>query len=330
MLPVVVRTLIVNVLFLSILAGGAGCGQAPVGGRPVANLKAAGLESAVTRYPIVLHHGLLGFDQILGYEYFYKIPELLRSHGVIVETTRVPPINTIARRAHVLAAEIDRILDLTKAAKINVIAHSMGGLDVRYLISSMGYGDRIASVTTLSTPHRGSPIADVLLPLVGRSHEGGLHPIRDAGAALLLGPSGLSGLAAAESATVSVDDGVAVDIPGVVSNLSTAFLTRFDQEQADDPRVYYQSWSAQAQAVDVWHANPADPLLAITYAFIHSVAGENDGLVSVESARHGFDHGVVPASHVNIINQIGGMVYQGFDYRDYYLAMVRELAGRGF
>jgi triacylglycerol lipase len=53
-------------------------------------------------------------------------------------------------------------------AQVHIIAHSMGGLDARYLISTLGYASKVKSLTTLSTPHRGSPLADIGL---GITHD---------------------------------------------------------------------------------------------------------------------------------------------------------------
>src|SRR5206468_12628217 len=64
-----------------------------------------------------------------------------------------------------LAKQIDDTLAATGADKVNIIAHAMGGLDARYVITTLGYGDRVASLTTMSTPHRGAALADFALSL---------------------------------------------------------------------------------------------------------------------------------------------------------------------
>jgi pimeloyl-ACP methyl ester carboxylesterase len=118
-------------------------------------------ESRSTRFPIVLHHGFLGFDRIFMIDYFFGVRTALRDAGYDIHATTVAPVNTIAFRAHQLASQIDKVLEETGASKVNIVAHSMGGLDARYLISSLGYGDKVASLTSIATPHQGSLVADV-------------------------------------------------------------------------------------------------------------------------------------------------------------------------
>ncbi len=113
------------------------------------------------RHPVVLAHGVLGFDKVqLGgarAEYFRGVAERLRELGAEVYPVKVSPSAGIAVRAEQLAAAV-RSID---AKKVNIIAHSMGGLDARYAISRLGLAAKVASLTTLGTPHRGTPIADL-------------------------------------------------------------------------------------------------------------------------------------------------------------------------
>lgn len=120
----------------------------------------------VTKYPIVLCHGLLGFDELrvgdLKYSYWNGVKEVLEQHGARVLSDSVPPAASIERRAEVLAAMIKS--EKKGYEKVNLVAHSMGGLDGRYLISKLANrGFEVQSLTTIATPHHGSPVADVLL-----------------------------------------------------------------------------------------------------------------------------------------------------------------------
>jgi triacylglycerol lipase len=120
------------------------------------------------RHPIVLAHGVLGFDQIeLGgkrHSYFAGVPERLRGMGIEVHRPVVPPVASVASRAEKLAEAIRAL----PAKKVNVIAHSMGGLDARYAIARLGLADQVASLTTIGTPHLGTPLADLSMILLGR------------------------------------------------------------------------------------------------------------------------------------------------------------------
>ncbi len=118
-------------------------------------------------HPIVLAHGLLGFGTIgvagFRHDYFRGVPARLRAIGVEVRCTRVAPVAGIEARARQLADQI-RALD---AERVNVIAHSMGGLDARIAIAEMGIPDRVASLVTVGTPHHGTPLADGGAALLG-------------------------------------------------------------------------------------------------------------------------------------------------------------------
>ena len=83
--------------------------------------------------------------------------ERLRASGVDVHVLRVSPVAHIASRARQLAAQIEQL----GAERVNIVAHSMGGLDARYAIARLGMAPRVASLTTIGTPHRGTPLADL-------------------------------------------------------------------------------------------------------------------------------------------------------------------------
>ncbi len=109
-----------------------------------------------TRYPVILVHGYAGTDSYFGIaDYFWKVKDTLTEKGYLVFTPHTNPIDVSEDRANQLAAQIDEILDETGAVKVNLIAHSQGGLDSRVLISGLGYADVVASLTTIGTPHHG-------------------------------------------------------------------------------------------------------------------------------------------------------------------------------
>ena len=116
-----------------------------------------------TRYPIVLSHGLFGFDDIAGYNYWYRIPEELRRSGAKVYVTQVAAANSTEVRGEQLARQVEAILAATGADKVNLIGHSHGGPTVRYVASV--YPDYVASATAVAGPHTGARMADVLLGL---------------------------------------------------------------------------------------------------------------------------------------------------------------------
>ncbi|MEH6347280.1 MAG: triacylglycerol lipase [Bermanella sp.] len=113
-----------------------------------------------TKYPIVLAHGLLGWDDILGIEYYYKIPAELRKDGAEVYTTQVSAVNSTEVRGEQLIVEVENILAVSGAQKVNLIGHSHGGPTIRYVASMRP--ELVASVTTIAGVNKGSRTADFL------------------------------------------------------------------------------------------------------------------------------------------------------------------------
>ncbi|MCW3147947.1 triacylglycerol lipase [Stutzerimonas stutzeri] len=113
-----------------------------------------------TRYPIVLGHGMLGFDSILGIDYWYGIPAALRRDGAQVYVTEVSQLNTSELRGEELLAQVEEIVALSGQPKVNLIGHSHGGPTVRYVAAVRP--DLVASVTSVGAPHKGSDVADLI------------------------------------------------------------------------------------------------------------------------------------------------------------------------
>ena len=169
-------------------------------------------------------------------------------------------LGSIEMRAQALATEIAGFRFPEPKARIHIIAHSMGGLDARYALDRglSGLAPRIASLSTIGTPHRGSPIADLL---VGPTTGG--RPVRRVVYEALRGAVAAFGLAT-----------------GALDNLTTAYARRFNEAHpdiADIPCYCYAGNSATSY------------LLQLTSAYIRNAGRaederENDGLVSVASA----------------------------------------------
>lgn len=111
-----------------------------------------------TKYPLVLVHGLLGLDQIGPVSMFYGIPSALASGGATVYVTQQPAANSAAVRGEALLANLRVLQAAYGHAKFNLVGHSMGGLDARY-VAAVAPG-LVASVTPVGTPHQGSAVAD--------------------------------------------------------------------------------------------------------------------------------------------------------------------------
>lgn len=115
-------------------------------------------DYADTRYPVVLVHGMFGFDSIIGVDYWYGIAEDLRKNGADVYTTQVPALDSTIARGEALLPQVEAIAAVH--GKVNLIGHSHGGPTARYI--STVRPDLVASVTSVGSPHTGSPVADLI------------------------------------------------------------------------------------------------------------------------------------------------------------------------
>lgn len=248
----------------------------------------AGCDLEATRYPIVLMHGMAGTDRYFGLlDYFYDIVPLLSGRGFAAFTPVVPPIGSSADRADVLAPQIDAVLAETGAAKVHLIAHSQGGLDARILVSGLGYADRVASITTISSPHAGIPI-DIPEWLAGEDFS------REAMAAF------------------------ALQYPDVEA------MPRFSWAGRTCSRLEGACQDAnQGEVVEL--VLGASHALMSAAAADDGDHGENDGVVLVSSARWGEFLGIVPADHFDEVGQIADAAPAPFDHRGFYLSEARRL-----
>ncbi len=219
------------------------------------------------RHPIVLVHGLLGYDRVqLGgrtvLSYFVAIPEALTAAGNRVLVPRLSPTAGVPQRAGELKDFLDRE---APGEAVHLIAHSMGGLDARYLIARLDMADRVRTLTTLGTPHRGTAFADWGV----RRVEHFVRPIFDF--------LGLSRQA--------------------FHDLTTARCKAFNDETPDAPGVRY--FSVAGRFIPDWRT----PQWQLSYRILRQVEGENDGLVSVTSAAWGEDCQVWEGDHTSLVNR---------------------------
>jgi len=134
------------------------------------NLRDPPRPAVQCRYPILLLHGLFGFVQkrfgIFEARYFPGVVPYLSEAGNIAKAIPVHPWKNIDFRARQIQEAIENDPDL-EGQKVNLIAHSMGGLDARYLVSCLDFADRVASIVSIASPHHGSPLADWLVWIPG-------------------------------------------------------------------------------------------------------------------------------------------------------------------
>lgn len=111
-------------------------------------------DAAATKYPVVLVHGFMDFDDAFGLDYFYGIPQALRNQGVQVFVARVSPSNSSEVRGEQLRLYVQSVLAYTGAQKVNLIGHSHGGPTARYVASVSP--EMVATVTSVCGVNWGS------------------------------------------------------------------------------------------------------------------------------------------------------------------------------
>ena len=236
-----------------------------------------------------------------------RLYKYLKKKGFQVYETKVPSFESIKQRAMKLAVIIDRILCENNTDKVNIIAHSMGGLDSRYLISKLGYGNKIASLTMIGTPNRGSPIADFALSITSWS-----RPLKN---------------------ILRVIFGEHLSkkkISASLSQLTPSYLkNHFNKKIKDHPNVYYQSWSGESSLMGIKDQNQISPMLLFTFSILSMYGKKNDGLVSCHSAQWGKYRGALPADH---FDQIGlpFLSFSNFDHQSFYEKVAYEIQSFGF
>ncbi|NML84851.1 triacylglycerol lipase [Polaromonas sp.] len=253
-----------------------------------------------TRYPIVLVHGLFGFDSFLGVDYFYGIPSALRQDGARVFVAQVSAANSTEVRGEQLLSQIKNIMAITGASKVNLIGHSHGGPTIRYVAGVAP--QLVASVTSVGGVNKGSRVADILRGIVpaGTLSETLVNNAAKAFVALINLGSGGTSLAQMPVAALN--------------SLSTAgsldFNRRFPQALPGDcgsgPElvngVRYYSWAGTQPVTNV--LDISDGALGI----MSLVFGQaNDGLVSACSSRLGKHLGDYRQNHLDEVNQVLGL-----------------------
>lgn len=266
-------------------------------------------EICKTKYPILLVHGIFfrDFDKV---NYWGRIPEELVKNGATIYYGNHSSSLAVKDSAEELAKRIKEIVKETNCGKVNVIAHSKGGLDTRYAISNLGMDKYIASLTMINTPNHGCLFADylmtkapkVLKKQVSNSYNFALKKLGDAEPDFIAG----------------------------VTDLTHPKTEELNKEMKDSKNVYYQAFGSVLK-----HPISGGFPFNLTNAYVKQFDGKNDGLVGIESFpvdkdftlietpyRRGISHGdVVDINRENI---------KGFDVREFYVKIVSELKNKGY
>ena len=262
-----------------------------------------------TKYPLLLVHGVF-FRDFRFFNYWGRIPYALKQNGAVIYYGSQQSAASVASCGQELAERIRSIVQETGCEKVNIIAHSKGGLDSRFAISACGVSSCVASLTTINTPHRGCIFADYLLEKIPKRVQ--------------------KGVAGKYNAALKKFGDTDPDFLSAVRDLTASACQTRNEELADCPDVYYQSVGSQMN-----RASSGRFPLNMAYPLVRHFDGANDGLVSMESARWGESFTELMTSQGRGISH-GDMIdlnrenIPGFDMREFYVNLVSDLKTRGF
>jgi triacylglycerol lipase len=256
------------------------------------------------KYPVILVHGIVAHDRGGIINFWGRIPDIFNENGIKVFFGNTDSWGGYESNAELLKATIDKVLEETNSEKVNIIAHSKGGIDSRYFIWKYDYGDKVASLTTISTPHHGSEIADLI------------HNHAPVNSKIVRESLDVFGKFYGDRNP---------DLLTVDQELTTENMREFNERIGMDNRVHYQSfYTTMSNSFD-------DLMFFYSYLYVESISGPNDGIVSEYSARWG-----------NNIRKIGDKIShaQILDYREkeisginilaIYMNIINELCIMGF
>ncbi len=231
-------------------------------------------------HPVIMCHGYGSVASILKPTPLQDACMLFRSHGILAFAPNVVPYAAIEERAKDWVRHIRLIMELTKSDRVNVVAHSMGGLDLRYAVSKLGLDQAVASLTTIATPHRGSSLAELGLATPTNLRDMLSEVFNWLGTNLY--PSMTS------------------DVKAALEDLTrNKVVNEFNPAVPDVKGVHYFSWSA---GVGKGTKESINSMLIPMNRYIFEKEGVNDGFVSSESAVWGNHLGQIGLSHTEQIH----------------------------
>lgn len=266
-------------------------------------------EICKTKYPIVLVHGIFFRDWQL-VNYWGRIPYELIKNGASVFYGNQESALSVSESAEEVKRHILDAMEKTGAEKVNIIAHSKGGLDTRYAISCLGMAEQVASLTTINTPHKGCLWAEKamqqmpkrLLRWISQKYNAIFQRLGDQ----------------------------RPDFYRAVLDLTQSRCKKLNEQMPDAPSVYYQSVTSVMRG-----RKSAGFPLNLVYPLVAKWDGPNDGLVSVPSSRWGKFLGVQHAagkrgiSHADMID-LSQENIPGFSVREFYISLVSDLKKMGY
>lgn len=259
------------------------------------------------KHPVLVCHGYGALASLLKPSPLYDIALMMREHNVPAFAPNIISYAKIETRAARWVRLIHKVKEMTGADQLNVVAHSMGGLDMRYAISKLDAAPHIASLTTISTPHHGTSLAELALNTPNR--------IRDKIGDFLEWMGGRTGDPTNES-----------DAIGAARQLTRRYITKnFNPDIQNDPNIPYYSYSS---AVGKGTDQSIKVISRYQNNHIYECEGLNDGMVSVKSATWG-EH--IKTFHLSHLEQMNYRVKDGRKplVRDFCLDILEMLQDKG-
>jgi len=265
-------------------------------------------EICKTIYPILLVHGVFFRDSIY-FNYWGRIPKQLEINGAKIYYGNHESAASVADSAAELTQRIKEIIRETGCQKLNIIAHSKGGLDCRFAISKLGAAPYVASLTTINTPHRGCLFAEYLLKNIPNNFK--------------------EKVACTYNSALKKLGDKKPDFMAAVNDLTTNACSKLNQELSVPEGIYCQSVGSKLNK-----ATSGKFPLNFSYHLVKFFDGSNDGLVSERSFEWGEKYNLVTTkgdrgiSHGDMID-LNRENIKDFDVREYYVKLVQDLKHRG-
>lgn len=267
----------------------------------------ASSQYAKTKYPIVFSHGMAGFIRVgtdqFGLDYWYQILPDLARNGANVWATRVSPFNSSEIRGEQLLEQVKEIAAITGADKVNLIGHSHGGPTIRYVAGSEP--KLVASLTTVGAPHKGSPVADLILKAEGTAIEAPLVGTINLVSKAITWAQGLDPNSYPHDSLAGGSSLTALGSANFNQRYPIGMPTTTCGEGAYQQKgIYNYSFTGVGQVT-----NPLDPDSALKVTALLIDGGkENDGLVSRCSAKFGKTiRDNYNWNHLDEVNQVLGL-----------------------
>ncbi|MFJ3372227.1 esterase/lipase family protein [Pseudomonas sp. NPDC086251] len=290
-------------------------------------------RNASTHSPILLVHGLFGFDRIGHIELFQDVKQALRCAGARVFVPHLSATHSNEVRGDQLLAQIERVLEGTGAKKVNLIGHSQGALAARYAAAVAP--DIVASVTSVSGPNHGSELADFLRKALipGRLPEHVAETVATLFADFL---SLLSGNRDLPQNAIAALNALTTEGVGAFNDKYPQALPKSwggkGRELVNGVRYYSWSGTLQGNSLDAG-LHVLDPLHAVSRAFSRyftTEAEQNDGMVGRYSSHLGkVIRSDYPMDHLDSLGQTTGRERKGVDPIELYVQHAERLKKAG-